>query len=133
CESTTVGKFTSYFNLLHGTEIVADGITKYVFAPIAYGLVRLVKEHFFGIVPVINCFKPEKHFDINDSFERIQKRFNDLNKAIDKFGHLPLEADDKDLRITRVQQATERANHRSWFGKRGFSMFSEARTVLSLG
>ncbi len=126
----------SKYNIFNAGESLIEGTARYILAPLAYGTIRLIKNHFFGLVPLIKhlgqCVNPTR-YELRDPFDRVKKRFADLKKALDKDGHLSGTEGVSDLHIKSVEEALQTAEQRKWYERAGFSIYSETRKILSLG
>ena len=141
CENTsTVGKVASKLNVFNVAAEATTFAVGQIAAPVLYGTVRTMKhivKNLCGIIPAIKaihkCFSRPPHIDMNDPFNKIAKRFDDLRKALNVSGHLPVAEGVNDLRIESVNAAIEEANKRSVAGRAKFGLFTEGRKILNVG
>lgn len=132
CEKTYLGGFFSRVNVIN---IIAQGIyvaARFIIAPVIYGTVRSIK-HLFGMIPLVKtiyrAYNPIE-YNLNDPIDRVRKRFADLTKSLSVEGHLPR---GKKLYSDIIAEEVKHVDNRNIFSRGAFSLFSEARKILSLG
>lgn len=132
-ETTSLGALFSHVNLLNMAETAVMGVVRYGAAPLTYAGIRFVKDHGFGLIPLFTMCSRPLTFDLNNPFDRIKKRFQDLQNALNEYGYLPRDEKDNNLRIPNIKNAANEAENRTCTQKLRFGLFSEGRKILSLG